>query len=36
MVIVTPDLGFGAEGRNEIPPNKEFELLIEVLDKKTA
>lgn len=34
MVIVTPELGFGSEGRNEIPPNKEFDLVIEVLDKK--
>lgn len=30
-ILVTPELGFGAKGELEIPPNATFELQVEVL-----
>lgn len=30
-VLVPPELGYGAKGNKEIPPNTQFELVIEVL-----
>ena len=31
-VLVPPEMGYGAEGLQEIPPNSPFELQIEVLN----
>lgn len=33
-VLVTPELGYGERGEQEIPPNTPFELQVEVLDIK--
>nr|PNR27298.1 hypothetical protein PHYPA_029450 [Physcomitrium patens] len=33
-VIVTPELGYGKKGQNEIPPGATFELNIELLEVK--
>ena len=36
QIVVTPELGYGEEGYNEIPPGKNFLLEIELLDIKRA
>lgn len=35
-VIVTPDQGYGEQGYEEVPGGATVELVIEVLDYKTA
>jgi FKBP-type peptidyl-prolyl cis-trans isomerase len=35
-VIVTPDQGYGEQGYEEVPGGATVELLIELLDYKTA
>lgn len=30
-IIVPPELGYGSQGLQEIPPNASFELQVEVL-----
>ena len=36
QIVVTPELGYGEEGFNEIPPGKNFLLEIELLDIRRA
>jgi FKBP-type peptidyl-prolyl cis-trans isomerase len=31
-IIVPPELGYGPDGKNEIPPGKEFYLEVEIIN----